>query len=199
MKIDNNLKIILASKSPRRQILLKQIGLDFTIIPSNVDEDLSIKLKPKEFVKHYAKKKARAVSKKNSSSLVIGADTIVSIKNRILGKPNSRKESFEMLRSLSGKTHTVFTGVSIQKKDEKINATFFDSTNVTFKNLLDEEIDYYIKKYKPFDKAGSYGIQDWFSVCIKKIEGCYFNVVGLPLNKFYENFTKCINSSKFKT
>jgi len=199
MKIDSNLKIILASKSPRRQILLKQIGLDFKIIPSNVDEDLSIKLKPEEFVKYYAKRKARAVSIKNSSSLVIGADTIVSIKNRILGKPSNEKESFEMLKSLSGKTHTVFTGVSIQKKDEKIDLTFFDSTNVTFKNLLDEEIGYYIKKYKPFDKAGSYGIQDWFSVCIKKIEGCYFNVVGLPLNKFYENFTKCINSGKFNS
>lgn len=183
--------LLLASASPRRKQLLKQIDLSFGVVPSNVIEDFSLELNPSDFVEHYAKAKAMDISKKHPDCLVIGADTIVVIGKKILGKPKDRNESFKMLSSLSGQTHSVFTGVSIQCQSKDIGVTFHDKTNVTFNTLNHDDISYYIDTYKPYDKAGSYGIQDWFSVCVQRIDGCFYNVMGLPLSKFYQKFKHC--------
>jgi len=178
--------IILASRSPRRKALLELIGLTFNIITSTVDELFDLDLSPSDFATHYAEKKSREISLNNPNSIVIGADTIVAQKDKILGKPTSYNKAFSMLSGLSGKTHSVYTGVSLQWGEKSMSHTFHSKTDVTIKTLTKEEIEFYIENYKPFDKAGSYGIQDWFSVCVEKIEGCYFNVMGLPLNKLYK-------------
>ena len=185
----NNLKqkpkIILASGSPRRRELLAQMGITFEVMTSSVYEDFSINKTPNKFVEFYAEEKAKEISMKNSESIVIGADTVVVLNGNILGKPNSFDEAFSMLSNLSNCVHSVYTGVSLQWIQKSISNTFHSKTDVTVKTLTIEEIEYYIEAYNPFDKAGSYGIQDWFSVCVKKIEGCYFNVMGLPLNRLY--------------
>ena len=162
-------KYILASKSPRRSKLLAQIGINFETLPSNFIEDLSINLPPSNLSMNFAKNKAKAVAKKYKSRWVIGADTIVTLRGRIFGKPNSFDEGNEMLRALSGKTHDVFTGVSIQNIEKKVNLTFYERTKVTLKKLTDEDIFFYLKNHKPYDKSGSYGIQGYFSVFVKKI------------------------------
>ena len=185
--------IILASNSPRRKSLLELIDLPFKVIASSVHEDFNIDLKPIDFAKHYAKLKALHVAKNNPDSLVIGADTIVVLDNEIIGKPADENDSKTMLKKLSGRTHTVITGVSLVWQEKNIIDTFFERTKVTFQKLTDEQIQYYIDNYHPLDKAGSYGIQDWFAVCVKKIDGCFYNVMGFPLSKFYEHFTKIIN------
>ena len=184
--------IVLASSSPRRKKLLEQIGITFDIIPSSIDEDFSVELSPVDFAKHYAEKKAKFISSKYPKSLVIGADTIVVYKNSILGKPLDFEDAFSMLENLSGNTHSVITGVSLQLSLDSISKTFYSKTDVTIKNLSKQEIRFYIENYKPFDKAGSYGIQEWFSVCVEKIEGCYFNVMGLPLSKLYKELGNII-------
>jgi len=185
----NNLKqkpkIILASASPRRRELLAQMGITFEVMTSSVYEDFSINKTPNKFVEFYAEEKAKEISMKNSESIVIGADTVVVLNGNILGKPNSFNEAFSMLSNLSDSVHSVYTGVSLQWIQKSISNTFHSKTDVTVKTLTSEEIEYYIEAYNPFDKAGSYGIQDWFSVCVKKVEGCYFNVMGLPLNRLY--------------
>tara|TARA_B100000959_G_scaffold98020_3_gene103740 strand:+ start:4829 stop:5404 length:576 start_codon:yes stop_codon:yes gene_type:complete len=184
--------IILASNSPRRKQLLEMIGITFTVQPSTIYEDFNIGLKPEEFVQHYAKEKSLDIAKQNQDHFVIGADTIVVLNNKILGKPGNKEESFTMLKSLSGQTHTVYTGVSLNHIESGISTTFFEQTNVTFDNLNDNDISYYIETYMPFDKAGSYGIQDWFAVCVKRIDGCFYNVMGFPLAAFYAHYKKYI-------
>ena len=181
-------EIILASKSPRRKQLLKQIDFDFEVVPSQIDEDLSLDLKPNLFVEHCANLKAQDIANRNKTSWVIGADTIVVFKNKIFGKPKDKNESSSMLKELSGNTHEVFTGISIHHQKKGIKHTFHEKTIVEFKTLDDESISYYINTYNTFDKAGSYGIQDWLSSFIKRIDGCFYNVMGLPLAKFYEEF-----------
>jgi septum formation protein len=126
--------------------------------------------------------------------LVIGADTIVVFNNKILGKPSNKEEGTEMLSRLSGKTHTVITGVCLELKDQKIYEIFSEETRVTFQHLSKNEIQNYIETYNPLDKAGSYGIQDWFSVCVKKVNGCYYNVVGFPLSAFYQKYKAIIST-----
>ncbi len=179
--------VILASGSPRRKALLEQIGFPFSIIVSDVHEDFSLALPPSEFARHYARKKARSVADKYPQSLVIGADTIVVLNDQILGKPANETESRQMLTLLSGKTHVVMTAVALLSPQLKIDQTFVEKTRVTFAHLSKDEIDYYIRNYQPFDKAGSYGIQDWFSVCVTRLEGCFYNVVGFPLSAFYHH------------
>ena len=115
------------------------------------------------------------------------------MKKKIFGKPNNKNESFDMLKRLSGNIHEVYTGVSIQNQSRGIKNTFHDITKVEFNTLTNSDISYYIDRYKPFDKSGSYGIQDGFSIHIKRINGCYYNVMGLPLAKFYDNFSRLIN------
>lgn len=177
--------LILASKSPRRKEILKKMDLNFKVIPSDVSEELD-KTDPPTFVERCATKKARKVSLLNKQNYVIGADTVVVLNDELLEKPRDIIESHEMLRMLSGKIHNVFSGVSIQNAEKNIKKSFFCKTVVELNNYSDDVIDFYIKNYKPFDKAGSYGIQDWFSSQIKKIDGCYYNVMGLPLSKVFK-------------
>ena len=180
--------VILASKSPRRENILKQIGIDFEIIPSNICENAELNLSPRKFVQYWSGKKAKVISKKNKDKIVIGADTIVYFKGKIIGKPKDKEESYKMLNNLSGKTHRVLTGVSIAYEEKNILRTFSQMTKVTVRDIPKNDILYYIDNYYTLDKAGSYGIQDWFSIWIKKIDGCYYNVMGLPLSKFYKNY-----------
>ena len=190
----NLIPLILASGSPRRKQLLEQIGLEFSVLPSDVIEDFSLPLPPEAFTEHWAREKAKNVAEKHPDSLVVGADTIVILKNKILGKPSSKKEGTEMLSKRSGQTHTVITGVCLELKDQKICETFSEETRVTFQHLSENEIQDYIEIYSPLDKAGSYGIQDWFSVCVKKVNGCYYNVVGFPLSAFYQKYKAIIST-----
>jgi len=193
--------VILASKSPRRENILKQIGIDFEIIPSNVCEDPELNLGPRKFAQYWSEKKAKVISKKNKDKIVIGADTIVYLNGKILGKPKDKEESYKMLNNLSGKTHKVLTGVSIAFEEKNILRTFSQMTKVTVRDIPKNDILYYIDNYYTLDKAGSYGIQDWFSIWIKKIDGCYYNVMGLPLSIFYKNYIlvkKELNNDKNK-
>ena len=195
MKRMRSAEIVLASGSPRRKQLLEQIDLEFLVIPSQVHEDFDLDLSPEKFVEHYAKEKAKDIAKAHPDKWIIGADTIVVFNAEILGKPKDREDSFRMLKMLSGNTHQVFTGVSIQQSKMQVSDTFHEYTNVTFNTLDDMVISYYIDTYKPFDKAGSYGIQDWFSVCVNHIDGCFYNVMGFPLSMFYSRFSALLNSN----
>ena len=185
--------LILASASPRREQLLNQIGLVFSVVPSKVIEDFSLALPPEAFTEHWAREKAKYVAENNPDTMVVGADTIVVLNGKILGKPKNELDSFSMLQSLSGHTHEVITGMSFLKVDSGIDFTFNERTYVSFKTLSDSDIRYYIDNYYPFDKAGSYGIQDWFSIHIRQIKGCYFNVMGLPLSSFYSHYSRLTN------
>ena len=190
--------IILASKSPRRKYLLNQIGIEFSVIPSSVIENLNYPLPPEAFTEHWAREKAKYVAERHPDSIIIGADTIVTINGDILGKPKNKSQSISMLKSLSGKTHEVITGVAFHSISFSIDETFNERTFVSFKTLSNSDIYYYIDRYKPYDKAGSYGIQDWFAVNISKIEGCYFNVMGLPLSSFFSHYRSIVNSNNEK-
>lgn len=169
--------IILASQSPRRQELMKLTGLEFTVKPSDADETVSQSLSPEETVKFLSMKKALAL--KNENDIIIGADTVVSIDGKILGKPKDDKDAYNMLKLLSGRTHSVFTGVTVIKNEK--SETFSCETKVTFYPLSDEEIKEYVKTGEPRDKAGAYGIQQRGGLFVEKIEGDYNNVVGLPV------------------
>ena len=183
-------QIILASESPRRQALLNQIGMDFSVIISGINEDISIDLPPNRLAEHFAREKAHAVSVNYPNHLVIGADTIVVFDDQIIGKPKDHEESFNMLSKLSGNTHQVITGVTLKLLDKNLDDTFHEITKVTFNTLSESDINYYINTYNPFDKAGSYGIQDWSAVFVKHIDGCFYNVMGLPLANFWERINK---------
>jgi septum formation protein len=177
--------IILASASPRRYELLKSIGLDFRVVPSHVPENLEITMTPAESVISNARKKGREVAGKFPKSLVISADTIVVLGDRCMGKPQSEQDAFDMLRSLSGQRHLVYTAIGLTF--QKYARSNFDvvSTEVTFRKITDEEIWAYINAGEPFDKAGAYGIQGQGAILVEKINGCFFNVVGFPLSRFF--------------
>ena len=180
--------IILASASPRRESILSKIDLKFISIPSNTVEDFSIKLPPEAFCEHWAREKALNIAKDFPRSYILGADTIVVLDNKILGKPKDRDHSISMLKSLSGKTHEVLTGISIIQIDSGVDVSFNASTYVSIRTLTNSDICNYINIYNPYDKAGSYGIQDGFSKYVKKIDGCFYNVMGLPISEFYKHF-----------
>lgn len=181
-------KIILASKSSRRKQLLSRILDDFKIINSNLDES-KIKIDdPAKYCRNLSYLKAKTVSKNFKNDIIIGADTIVFLNNTILGKPKDYNEAFNMLKRLSGQTHTVFTGVTILSINNKVNINFSEKTNVTFYDISDNQIDWYIKNNNPYDKAGSYGIQDGSQLFVKTINGNYENVIGLPISKIYRYF-----------
>lgn len=186
------MKVVLASSSPRRELLLKQIGLSFIIDPSNVDETVLESIPPGEIVQVLAKRKGVDVAARHNHSLVIAADTLVFANNQILGKPSDKNEAREMLLSLSNLTHEVFSGVFVALTSDhgKITQsfTFSERTKVTFSALSETEVDYYIASGSPFDKAGAYGIQDDLgSLFVKNIDGDYYNVVGFPINAFYQH------------
>jgi len=178
-------KIILASKSPRRQELLKGLDIQFEIKTKEVDESYPLTMKPEQVPVFLAEKKADAfVDLLEKDTILITSDTIVIQGKNILEKPNSIEEGKAMIRKLSGQVHTVVTGVCIRTLEKSIN--FSDETRVLFTDLTDDEIDYYMKNYQPFDKAGSYGVQEWIGyVGIEKLEGSYYNVMGLPVHKVY--------------
>ncbi len=171
--------IILASKSPRRKELLSFITTDFTVKSADVDETLPQGITPDKAVEYLSRIKAEPL--KNESDIVIGADTVVALDGKILGKPRDEADAFATLRMLSGREHSVFTGVSVIK-GEKIE-TFSVQTKVKMFELTDKEIEEYIATAEPFDKAGSYGIQGKGSLLVEKIDGDYFNVVGLPISR----------------
>tara|TARA_B100001113_G_scaffold143032_1_gene117071 strand:+ start:28 stop:615 length:588 start_codon:yes stop_codon:yes gene_type:complete len=179
---------ILASNSPRRQKILSQIGIRFKIISSLVNEHSNLNCSPNRFAEYWSIEKAKKVSEIFKDYITISADTIVSIDNEILGKPKNKKDSIKMLEKLSGNTHKVITGVSIACYKENIFKTFSETTEVVVRNISNNQINYYVNNYKTLDKAGSYGIQDFFSIWIKKINGCYYNVMGLPVSEFYYNY-----------
>lgn len=185
-KSANRPAIILASKSPRRRYLLQQAGLKFSVIPSDFDES-SVKLSsPQSYVRRLAEAKAMDIARKYPDSWIIGADTIVFLDNTILGKPASRAEARTMLQSLSAKTHQVLTGYCICCKslDRFFSATV--TTDVCFKALTPREIDWYVNSGEPFDKAGAYAIQGIGTFLVKRINGSYTNVVGLPVCEVLE-------------
>ena len=178
-----NKKLILASKSPRRHELLKELGLSFEIKTKQICENFPNTIDISNVAAFLAKKKADAFEL-SIDEIIITSDTTVLLTDRIFNKPKNSQEALEMLQSLSGKTHEVCTGVCIKSTEKEI--IFSEFTKVTFKPLSLNEIEYYIKHFQPYDKAGSYGIQEWIGfVGIEKIEGCYYNVMGLPLSKLY--------------
>jgi len=188
IKLDQ--KLILASKSPRRKKLLEQLGFKFEIIVTDTDEIIDLNLLPEEICQNLAEQKAQVIARKITfPAYVIGADTIVVIDGEILGKPADKKQAFDMLMKLSDNTHAVFTGISIFDTSLNRNISFFAKTDVTFRALDESEIIEYIESGSPMDKAGAYGIQnDFGAVFVKKINGCYYNVVGFPLEMFYSKF-----------
>jgi len=188
-----DIPIILASHSPRRKQLLEQIDLAFTVEPSGIHEEKHNGQSPEQYASELASAKSAAVSKQFPDALVIGADTIVVHKDQILGKPADRDDAYRILSCLSGQKHKVITAVSIRSLHHDISELFHEATIVSFVELGDSDIYEYIDTYKPYDKAGSYGIQDRFSVWIDHIEGCFFNVMGFPLSAFYERYTSIMN------
>jgi len=183
-------KIVLASGSPRRQQFLRELDADFEIRLKEVDEIYPDTLQGAEITDYLAELKAAALTESLSDDeILITSDTIVWHENKALGKPKDKVDAFAMIKSLSGKTHEVITSVCIRNAGN--SETFNETTRVTFNPLSDDEINYYLDKYQPYDKAGSYGIQEWIGlVAIARIEGSYANVVGLPVDKVYQHLLK---------
>lgn len=179
-------KLILGSASPRRQELLKSLGFEFTTKPINANEDFSKELKAQQIPIYLAEKKANAYPDQlKDDEILITSDTIVWCEGKVLNKPADFAEGKIMLESLSGKMHEVFTAVCLKSKNKQI--TFYDTSKVYFKKLKLEEIEYYLNNYSPYDKAGGYGVQDWIGyIGIDKIDGSFYNVMGLPVKGLYE-------------
>lgn len=182
-------KIILASQSPRRKQLLEWAEVNFEVMVSETDESFPPELSFSEAAMHIALEKAKAVKARAGSLPIVAADTIVVCDDKLLGKPIDREDAIAMIKLLSGREHAVITGVCILH-DGEINC-FYDETRVWFNDLSDEEIRFYVDRHKPFDKAGAYAIQEWIGVVgIKKIEGDFYNVMGLPVNRVYRALEK---------
>jgi len=180
-----NYNVILASGSPRRQQFFKDLEIDFSIQLKEIEEIYPENLKGVAITDYLSNLKSDAFSTLNDNDLLITSDTIVWLEGKALGKPKDAKDAFTMLRAMSGKKHEVITSVCL--KSTSFQKIINDITIVTFKELSNDEIHYYINNYKPFDKAGAYGIQEWIGfIGIEKIEGSYFNVVGLPVHKLYK-------------
>jgi len=191
--IEANLPIYLASKSPRRRKLLNQINLNFKSFTVDLEEKIKPGEKPSISVKRLSKEKLEIARQKVKYGIIITADTIVVLKGKVIGKPKDKEEAKRILTKLSGKVHAVYTGFSIYNSENKMLLTDYEKTIVEFRKLTAKEIDNYIKTQNPMDKAGAYGIQDdCGAVFIKKINGCYYNVVGLPLTKVYQTLMKII-------
>ena len=185
--IQTKLPIYLASKSPRRRKLLKQIGLDFKSFSVDLEEEIFNGEHPIQTVKRLAVHKAEEAKKKVEQGIIITADTIVVLDKQIIGKPKNKKDAERILKKLSNRTHMVYTGFSIFNSVTNETITDYERTCVTFRELSNKEIKEYIASGSPMDKAGAYGIQDDFgAVFVSSIKGCYYNVVGLPLSKLYK-------------
>ena len=179
------MKLVLASKSPRRSEILKNAGYDFVVRVADADETIPDGTKPEDAVVFLAARKAMAVPRADDET-VLGADTIVVLDDKILGKPKDREDAYNMLKALSGRAHSVFTGVCIVENGKSM--TFAEETRVEFLPLSDEDIYKYIDTNDCYDKAGAYGIQGYASKFVRRIDGDYFNVVGLPISAIFEKF-----------
>ena len=191
---NNDITLLLASQSPRRRALLKEIGFPVKIVqPPNVDEIFPIHLKRGEIPVYLSQLKANAYLEPiPDNCILVTADTIVWVNEEVIGKPLNREDAIAMLQKLSGNKHQVYTGVCLKNKG--ICHLFCDETNVYFRNLSDKEIIYYVDQYKPFDKAGAYGVQEWIGfIGVERIEGSYFNVMGLPTHLLYKEILRLIN------
>jgi septum formation protein len=188
----NRFRIILASRSLRRQQLLSELGLRFDVVIKNWAEEYPPNLTGKEIALHVARQKANTFrSEIKDNEIVITADTIVWCNNKVLDKPVNKADALKIIREISGNTHEVITGVCLLSTRKQ--TSFFSSTKVTFETLSGEEIEYYIQKYRPFDKAGAYGIQEWIGIAAcSHIEGSYFNVMGLPVQRLYKELQEFI-------
>jgi len=195
MLIENlrSYRLILASRSLRRQQLMRELGIDFEIVLKNFDESYPEGLNGEEIARYVAGKKAKAFAGEVSKNeILITADTIVWCNGKVLGKPIDTQDAINMLREISGNIHEVITGVSLMTSEK--NITFTESTRVTFEEMTESEIHYYVEKYAPFDKAGAYGIQEWIGLAAcSHIEGSYFNVVGLPVQRLYDELKKIVS------
>lgn len=184
-------KVILASNSPRREELLRGINIDFQVkVLSDIDETYPSDISAKEIAEYVAKKKANSYTNTlKKDELLITADTIVILNDKVLGKPRNKEDAKEMLLSLSGKIHCVISGVCLTSTTKQ--TSFSVASNVEFDHLTDEEIDYYIEHYTPFDKAGSYGVQEWIGyIGVKHISGSYYNIMGLPIQRLYKELKR---------
>lgn len=180
-------RLVLASQSPRRKMLLNQIGVSFETYPSDVDEKMTGNMEPEDFAGSLSERKAigareQLLSKGYTSFVVLAADTVVVLEGMILGKPEDENEAFKMLKELSGKWHQVMTGVTVIDGDDGKKITRVEKTRVKIRDLTSNEIKRYIETQEPLDKAGAYGIQGIGALLVERIDGCYYNVVGLPLN-----------------
>jgi septum formation protein len=190
----NHLKdrhIILASRSPRRRFLLKQMGLAFTAIHAEIDENYPDGMDPDDIAIFLAEKKAKHFEDLlgHKNNIIITADTLVVIDGHIIGKPDDMEGAREMLKRISGRMHQVVTGVTIRNFEKSV--TFTDWTSVYFKSLTEEEIHYYLERFVPLDKAGAYGVQEWIGyIGVQRIDGSYYNVMGLPVQRLYEELSK---------
>ena len=174
-------ELVLASASPRRTELLGRIGVEHTVLPAHVDETHNVPDQPGEHVCALAERKALAVAENNPEAVVLGSDTIVYHDGDILGKPRDFEHACELVRRLAGSLHEVYTGIALAGPDGREVASEFEKTRVKFRELSDEDIRRYVATEEPFDKAGAYGIQGYGATLVEKVDGCYFNVMGLPL------------------
>ena len=180
-------QLILAANSPRRQEMFHQLKIPFTVRTGNVDETVVTTTNPAEKVKQLARLKGNSVSLAENE-IVLAADTVVAFEGKIFGKPKSKQEAYDMMSTLSGQTHEVYTGVFIRSQENEV--TFVERTSVTWWPLSETIIQWYINSDEPYDKAGGYGIQNLGAILVKKINGDYFNVVGLPISRVVRELTK---------
>lgn len=187
-----NLPLILVSQSKRRKELLKEAGISFKVVSSNVHEKIpSVSSNPSALAIRLAKQKVKSIAGKFPNHILLGADTLVTLGREILGKPKNERDAFRMLKKLSGKSNEVITGVYLLHPSRKKSVQFYERTKVFFAKIPDDAIRYYVKKYKPFDKSGSYGIQEWIGLCyLEKIEGDFYNVMGLPVFRVMDALKK---------
>lgn len=183
-------KIILASTSPRRYGLAQQMGLEFEVIPSKYEEDMSMDMGPAELAKTLSYGKAREVADRIKAGVILGVDTFIVFEGKKLGKPKSKEDAFQMLKSFSGKSQEVYSGVALIDCETGQEIKDYEVTKVKFREMDDNEINSYIKTGEPMDKAGAYGIQGLSSIFIEKVDGCYTNVVGFPVYNIYKNLKK---------
>lgn len=183
-------RIILASTSPRRHGLAQQMGLDFEVVPSNYEEDMTLKLSPRALAMKLSYGKAKDVAKKYKKGIVLGIDTFIVFKGQKLGKPLKKDKAFKLLKSFSGKTLKVYSGVALIDCETGKEIRDYEVSKVKFRKITDEEIRNYIKTKEPLDKAGAFAIQGLGSIFIEKVNGCYANTVGFPIANIYRNLKK---------
>ncbi|MDY3548753.1 Maf family protein [Riemerella anatipestifer] len=191
------MKLYLASQSPRRKELLNQLGFNFEVVSINCDEIYPKDLEINKIASYLSELKANTFRPLSEGEVLLTADTIVTFDNKVLGKPENETEAKEMLKNLSGNNHNVYTSVCIKTPTESLTLT--DKATVYFSHLTDEEISYYIKNYKPFDKAGAYGIQEWLGMAkIEKVEGSFYTIMGLPTHLVYQQLSALKNTLSVK-